>query len=80
MPDPTDTAPAPGTTPAQGAPAAQGTNGLRARVAELERALAERDAANALLEQGVRASVYEWPRGTPLKADIGYLLMENAHA
>lgn len=36
--------------------------------------------ANALLEAGVRASVYEWPRGTPLKADIGYLLMENVHA
>lgn len=31
--------------------------------------------ANALLAAGVRASVYEWPRGTPLKADIGYLLM-----
>ena len=36
--------------------------------------------ANELLEAGVRASVYEWPKGTPLKADIGYLLMENAHA
>ena len=36
--------------------------------------------ANALLNQGVRASVYEWPRGTPLKADIGSLLMENVHA
>ena len=34
--------------------------------------------ANALLEQGVRASVYEWPRGTPLKADIGYLLTGDA--
>ena len=31
--------------------------------------------ANDLLAAGVRASVYEWPRGTPLKADIGYLLM-----
>lgn len=36
--------------------------------------------ANALLDLGVRASVYEWPRGTPLKADIGYLLMEHTHA
>ena len=36
--------------------------------------------ANDLLAAGVRASVYEWPKGTPLKADIGYLLMENVHA
>lgn len=36
--------------------------------------------ANDLLAAGVRASVYEWPKGTPLKADLGYLLMEHTHA
>ena len=36
--------------------------------------------ANDLLAAGVRASVYEWPRGTPLKADIGWLLSEGTHA
>jgi hypothetical protein len=36
--------------------------------------------ANDLLAAGVRASVYVWPKGTPPKADLGYLLMENAHA
>jgi hypothetical protein len=31
--------------------------------------------ANALLEVGVKASVYQWPKGTPAKADIGSALM-----
>jgi hypothetical protein len=30
--------------------------------------------ANQLLEAGVRASVYQWPKGTPAKADIGMAL------
>lgn len=33
--------------------------------------------ANELIEAGVRASVYEWPRNTPLKADIGWALMNG---
>ncbi len=36
--------------------------------------------ANDLLAAGVRASVYAWPKHTPLKADIGWLLSEEAHA
>lgn len=31
--------------------------------------------ANDLLAAGVRASVYQWPRGTPAKADIGSALI-----
>lgn len=31
--------------------------------------------ANALLEAGIKASVYQWPAGTPAKADIGSALM-----
>jgi hypothetical protein len=34
--------------------------------------------ANALLEAGVRASVYQWPKGTPPKADVGAALMRAA--
>ena len=33
--------------------------------------------ANDLLAAGVKASVYEWPRGTPLKQDIGAELMKE---
>jgi phage/plasmid primase-like uncharacterized protein len=33
--------------------------------------------ANALLEAGVKASVYQWPNGTPAKADIGMALMRD---
>lgn len=33
--------------------------------------------ANALLSAGVRASVYQWPRGTPLKADLGWALAQE---
>lgn len=36
--------------------------------------------ANDLLAAGVRASVYAWPKHTPLKADIGWLLSEETHA
>ena len=36
--------------------------------------------ANDLLAAGVRASVYAWPKHTPLKADIGWLLSEGTHA
>jgi hypothetical protein len=32
--------------------------------------------ANALLKAGVRASVYQWPSGTPLRADLGWVLMK----
>lgn len=34
--------------------------------------------ANELIEAGVSASVYEWPRGTPLKQDLGAELMRGA--
>jgi hypothetical protein len=34
--------------------------------------------ANALLEAGVKASVYQWPKGTPPKADVGAALMRAA--
>ena len=34
--------------------------------------------ANDLLAAGVRASVYAWPKHTPLKAAIGWLLSEEA--
>jgi hypothetical protein len=33
-----------------------------------------------LLAAGVRASVFQWPKHTPLKADIGWLLSEETHA
>lgn len=36
--------------------------------------------ANALLEAGVKASVYQWPRGTPPKADLGWALMQERGA
>lgn len=36
--------------------------------------------ANDLLAVGVRASVYQWPKGTPLKADIGWIVSEDVHA
>jgi hypothetical protein len=34
--------------------------------------------ANQLLEAGARASLYEWPKGSPLHADIGMALMAGA--
>ena len=34
--------------------------------------------ANDLLVAGIRASVYAWPKYTPLKADLGWLLSEEA--
>jgi hypothetical protein len=34
--------------------------------------------ANQLLAAGVKAHVYEWPKGTPPKADIGSALMRTA--
>ena len=34
--------------------------------------------ANDLLVAGVRASLYEWPKGSPAKADIGWALMRGA--
>lgn len=34
--------------------------------------------ANDLLAAGVRASLYEWPRGTPPKADVGWALMQES--
>ena len=36
--------------------------------------------ANDLLAAGISASVYAWPKHTPLKADIGWLLSEGTHA
>lgn len=33
--------------------------------------------ANALLDAGVTASVYQWPRGTPAKMDIAAALLED---
>lgn len=33
--------------------------------------------ANELLAAGVKASVYQWPAGTPPKADIGWALMKG---
>lgn len=34
--------------------------------------------ANALLEAGVKASVYQWKPGTPAKADVGWALTQRA--
>lgn len=36
--------------------------------------------ANQLLVFGVKAHVYEWPKGTPAKADIGWALMSDRRA
>lgn len=36
--------------------------------------------ANALLAVGVKASVYQWPEGTPAKADIGWALIGEQRA
>lgn len=36
--------------------------------------------ANQLLEAGARASLYEWPKGSPLHADIGMALMRDGAA
>lgn len=33
--------------------------------------------ANDLLAAGVKASVYQWPNGTPAKADLGWALMQD---
>jgi hypothetical protein len=33
--------------------------------------------ANALLAAGVRASVYRWPPGSPPKADLGTVLLQE---
>jgi hypothetical protein len=36
--------------------------------------------ANDLLTAGVRASLYDWPRGSPAKADVGWALMQGRNA
>jgi hypothetical protein len=66
-------------------------NGSRYHYAELVRVWREKNPqaqhapeprgpqiANDLLAAGLRASVYEWPSGTPLKADIGWALMNES--
>lgn len=36
--------------------------------------------ANELLAAGVKATVYQWPQGTPPKADLGWALMQGRKA